>query len=71
MEAAESMEKKQKKGEVVFPKIPKDYKPSAKVMAMTLGKLPEGVDLEKELESCSSSYVRLLQRSWSNATEAL
>ena len=23
------------------------------------------------LESCSSSYVRLLQRSWSNATEAL
>jgi len=42
--------KKQKKGELVFPKIPKDYKLSAKVMAMTLGKLPECVDLEKELE---------------------
>ena len=50
MEAAESVEKKQKKGELVFPKIPKDYNPSAKVMAMTLGKLPEDVDLEKELE---------------------
>jgi len=44
------VEKKQKKGKLVFPKIPKDYKPSAKVMAMTLGKLPEGVDLGKELE---------------------
>lgn len=50
MEAAESMEKKQNKADPVFPKIPKDYKPSAKVMAMTLGKLPEGVDLEKELD---------------------
>jgi hypothetical protein len=50
MEAAESVEKKQKREELVFPKIPKNYKPSAKVMAMTLGKLPEGVDLEKELE---------------------
>jgi hypothetical protein len=43
------VEKKQKKGKLVFPKIPKDYKPLAKVMAMTLGKLPEGVDLEKEI----------------------
>lgn len=50
MKAAESAEKKQQKAELVFPKIPKDYKPSAKVMAMTLGKLPECVDLEKELE---------------------
>jgi len=48
-EKAESVEKKQKKGKLVFPKIPKDYKPLAKVMAMTLGKLPEGVDLEKEI----------------------
>lgn len=38
------------KKELVFPKIPKDYKPSAKVLAMTCGPLPEGVDLEKELE---------------------
>ena len=36
------------KSELVFPKIPKDYKPSAKVMAMSLGRLPEGVDLDKE-----------------------
>ena len=45
MEAAEKEEKKRDKAELVFPKIPKDYKPSAKVMAMTFGNLPEGVDL--------------------------
>ena len=50
MEAAESMEQREQKKELVFPKLPKDYKPSEKVMAMTLGALPEGVDLEKELE---------------------
>ncbi len=50
MEAAESAEKKGQKKELVFPKIPKDYKPSAKVLAMTCGPLPQGVDLEKELE---------------------
>ena len=49
-EAAERTEKKTQQEKLVFPKIPKDYKPSAKVMAMTLGSLPEGVDLEKELE---------------------
>ncbi len=58
MEAAESAENRGKKAvstssqkEIVFPKIPKDYKPSPRVMAMTLGPLPEGVDLEKELEN--------------------
>ena len=50
IEAAESKETKNQKKELVFPKIPKDYKPSSKVLAMTLGQLPEGVDLEKELE---------------------
>ena len=50
IEAAERTEKKTQEKKLVFPKIPKDYKPSAKVMAMTLGSLPEGVDLEKELE---------------------
>ena len=50
IEAADNVEKKHK-AEHVFPKIPKDYMPSAEVMAMTLGKLPEGVDLEKELEN--------------------
>lgn len=50
IEAAESTEKKEQKKELVFPKIPKDYKPSEAVMAMTLGVLPKNVDLEKELE---------------------
>ena len=43
---------------ISFPKIPKDYKPSAKVMAMTLGSLPEGVDLEKELKGYGELVVR-------------
>ena len=50
MEAAESVEKKHQKTELVFPKIPKDYKPSAKVMAMTCGPLPKDFDVDKELE---------------------
>ena len=58
MEAAENMEKKQHKGELVFPKIPTDYKPSAKVMAMNLGRLPESVDLEKELEERWLEWTR-------------
>jgi hypothetical protein len=58
MEAAESVEKRQRKAELVFPKIPRDYKPSAKVMAMTLGKLPEGVDLESELEERWQEWAR-------------
>lgn len=58
MEATESMEKKQQKAELVFPRIPKDYKPSAKVMAMSLGRLPEGVDLDKELEERWKEWAR-------------
>lgn len=50
MEAAESVEKKHQTAELVFPKIPKDYKPSAKVMAMTCGPLPKDFDVDKELE---------------------
>jgi len=50
MEAAESVKEKQQKAELVFPKIPKDYKPSAKVMAMTCGPLPKDFDVDKELE---------------------
>ena len=50
MEAAESVEKKHQKAELVFPKIPKDYKPSAKVMAMTCSPLPKDFDVDKELE---------------------
>ena len=58
IEAAESTENRGRKKELVFPKIPKDYKPSAKVMAMTLGKLPEGVDLDKELEERWQEWTR-------------
>jgi hypothetical protein len=50
IEASESVEKKQHKAELVFPKIPKDYKPSARVMAMTCGPLPKDFDLDKELD---------------------
>ncbi len=50
MEAADNVEKKHNKAELVFPKIPKDYKPSAKVMAMTCGPLPKDFDVDKELE---------------------
>lgn len=49
MAAAESEEKKSRKTELTFPKIPNDYKPSEKVMAMSLGPLGEGIDLEKEI----------------------
>lgn len=58
MEAADNVEKKHNKAELVFPKIPKDYKPSAKVMAMSLGRLPEGVDLDKELEERWKEWAR-------------
>ena len=57
MEAAESVEKKHK-AELVFPKIPKDYKPSAKVMAMTCGPLPKDFDLDKELDQMWEERAR-------------
>lgn len=50
IKAAESTERKGQKKELVFPKIPKDYKPSAKVMAMTCGPLPKEFNLDKELD---------------------
>ena len=50
MEAAENIEKGDQKKELVFPKIPKDYVPSEKVMAMALGTLTDDADLEKEIE---------------------
>ena len=50
IEAAENMENEKKKRTLEFPKIPKDYKPSPEVLAMTLGSLPKDADLEKELK---------------------
>lgn len=49
IEAAEKKENEKKGGELLFPKIPKDYKPSPEILSMTLGPLPKDVDLEKEL----------------------
>ncbi|MBO4550347.1 MAG: hypothetical protein J5733_06420, partial [Bacteroidaceae bacterium] len=50
IEAAKGAEVKSGKKELVFPKIPKDYKPSEKVLAMTCGPLPKGFEVEKELD---------------------
>ncbi|MBQ7528179.1 MAG: hypothetical protein IJT11_10740 [Bacteroidaceae bacterium] len=46
LEAANGAERR----ELTFPKIPKDYKPSEKVLSMTCGPLPKGFDVEKELD---------------------
>lgn len=35
---------------LVFPHIDNDYKPSAEILAMSCGPLPEGFDVEKELD---------------------
>ena len=58
IEAAENAENKGKKKELAFPKIPKDYKPSAKVLAMTCGPLPKGFDVDKELEEMWEERAR-------------
>ena len=58
MEAAESAESKSKAKEIVFPKIPKDYKPSPRVMAMTCGPLPKDFDVEKELDKMWEERAR-------------
>ena len=58
MEAAESAESRSKKKEIVFPKIPKDYKPSPRVLAMTCGQLPKDFDLDKELDEMWEERAR-------------
>jgi hypothetical protein len=58
MEAAESAETRSEKRDIVFPKIPKDYKPSPKVLAMTCGKLPKDFDLDKELDEMWEKRAR-------------
>ncbi|MBR1520972.1 MAG: hypothetical protein IJ635_07015 [Bacteroidaceae bacterium] len=65
MEAAERTENRSKKAvstssqkELVFPKIPKDYKPSPRVMAMTCGPLPKDFDLDKELNEMWEERTR-------------
>ena len=58
IEAANSMEDSGKNKELVFPKVPKGYKPSEEVMAMTLGALPKDIDLEKELSDRWQEWVK-------------
>ena len=58
IEAAEDAEYKSQKKELVFPKIPKDYKPSAKVLAMTCGPLPKNFDVEKEIDEMWEDRAR-------------
>lgn len=51
IEAAEAASNRDTlKKKPVFPKIPKNYKPSEKVLAMTCGRLPKDFDLDKELD---------------------
>ncbi len=38
------------KRQIEFPKIAKDFKISSEVEALTIGKLPEGFDFEKETD---------------------
>lgn len=58
IEAADNVENKQSKKELVFPKIPKDYKPSARVTAMTCGPLPKDFDLDRELDEMWEERAR-------------
>jgi hypothetical protein len=48
----ENTEKKESKKakDLVFPKIGADFKPSPEILAMSCGPLPEGFDIEKELD---------------------
>lgn len=58
IEAAENTESRNRKKQLAFPKIPKDYKPSAKVLAMAVGTLPEDFDLDKELDEMWEERAR-------------
>ena len=56
--AAESAESRSKKKEVVFPKIPKDYRPSQRVLSMTCGPLQKDFNVDKELDSMWEERAR-------------
>lgn len=50
IEVTDKTRVEKKENKIVFPKIPANYKPSDKVMEMTLGELPSDVNLENELK---------------------
>ena len=43
---------------LVFPKIPKDYKPSPEVLAMSCGSLPKDFDADIELDNMWEEWAR-------------
>ncbi len=58
LEAAEKAEANNRKNEIVFPKIAKDYQPSEEVLSMTCGPLPKGFDVEKALDEMWEERAR-------------
>lgn len=57
LEVKEEKSKKLKK-ELVFPHIPEDFKPSPEILAMSCGSLPEGFDVEKELDNMWEEWAK-------------
>jgi hypothetical protein len=53
----EKKEKKTKK-ELVFPHIDADFKPSPELLAMSCGPLPEGFDVDKELDNMWEEWAK-------------
>lgn len=57
LEVKEEKTKKPKK-KLVFPHIPEDFKPSPEILAMSCGPLPEGFDVEKELDNMWEEWAK-------------
>lgn len=51
-------EQVEKPERLVFPKLPKDFKVSKDVEELTFGPLPEGVDLDKEMDEMWKELAR-------------
>ena len=47
---AASEENKESSSSLTFPRLPKNFKPSSEVLAFSCGPLPEGFDVDKEIE---------------------
>ena len=53
-----ALEQSAERKELVFPKLPKGYKPSPEILAMSRGPLPEGFDVDKELDKMWEEWAR-------------
>lgn len=49
---------KKTKKELVFPHMGEDFKPSPELLAMSCGPLPEGFDVDKELDNMWEEWAR-------------